>query len=57
MNLECVDICCGLAWGDEAKGKLVNEKGWGCVITRLENAAYPANISVTNEYLNIPNTI
>ena len=25
MNLKCVDICCGLAWGDEAKGKIVSE--------------------------------
>ena len=24
MNLECVDIYCGLAWGDEAKGKIVS---------------------------------
>ena len=25
MNIEHVDICCGLAWGDEGKGKLVVE--------------------------------
>ena len=25
MNIEYVDICCGLAWGDEGKGKLVVE--------------------------------
>jgi adenylosuccinate synthase len=24
MNLKRVDICCGLAWGDEAKGKIVS---------------------------------
>jgi len=24
MNIELVDICCGLAWGDEAKGKVVS---------------------------------
>ncbi len=24
MNVEYVDICCGLAWGDEAKGKVVS---------------------------------
>ena len=23
--IEEVDICCGLAWGDEAKGKIVTE--------------------------------
>merc|ERR1711988_112216 len=31
-------------------------KGWGCVVTRLENAAYPANVSVTNDLLNVPNS-
>ena len=25
MNIEYVDICCGLSWGDEGKGKLVAE--------------------------------
>lgn len=25
MSLKRVDICCGLAWGDEAKGKIVSE--------------------------------
>ena len=25
MDIKTVDICCGLAWGDEAKGKLVSE--------------------------------
>ena len=25
MNLEYVDICCGLASGDEAKGKIVSQ--------------------------------
>jgi adenylosuccinate synthase len=24
MNVEYVDVCCGLAWGDEAKGKVVS---------------------------------
>ena len=24
MNIDYVDICCGLAWGDEAKGKVVS---------------------------------
>ena len=24
-DLKQVDICCGLAWGDEAKGKIVSE--------------------------------
>ena len=23
MTIDNVDICCGLAWGDEAKGKIV----------------------------------
>ena len=23
--IQSVDICCGLAWGDEAKGKIVAE--------------------------------
>ena len=23
MNISSVDVCCGLAWGDEAKGKIV----------------------------------
>ena len=22
-NIKCVDICCGLSWGDEAKGKII----------------------------------
>ena len=25
MKVNNVDICCGLAWGDEAKGKLISE--------------------------------
>jgi adenylosuccinate synthase len=25
MNVEYVDICCGLAWGDEGKGKIVSQ--------------------------------
>ena len=25
MRISNVDICCGLSWGDEAKGKLVTE--------------------------------
>ena len=25
MNINFADICCGLAWGDEAKGKIVSE--------------------------------
>ena len=25
MSIENVDICCGLAWGDEAKGIIVTE--------------------------------
>lgn len=25
MNINYVDICCGLAWGDEAKGKIIAE--------------------------------
>ena len=25
MNIKSVDICCGLAWGDEAKGKIVSQ--------------------------------
>lgn len=25
MKIKNVDICCGLSWGDEAKGKLVTE--------------------------------
>ena len=25
MNINNVDICCGLAWGDEAKGKIVSQ--------------------------------
>ena len=25
MKITGVDICCGLAWGDEAKGKIVSE--------------------------------
>jgi len=25
MSLKRVDICCGLNWGDEAKGKIVSE--------------------------------
>ena len=25
MALQQVDICCGLAWGDEAKGKIVSQ--------------------------------
>ena len=25
ININYVDICCGLAWGDEAKGKIVAE--------------------------------
>jgi len=24
MNIDFVDVCCGLAWGDEAKGKIVS---------------------------------
>ena len=24
MNISYVDVCCGLAWGDEAKGKIVS---------------------------------
>ena len=24
MDIEYVDICCGLAWGDEGKGKIVS---------------------------------
>ena len=25
MNINYVDVCCGLAWGDEAKGKIIAE--------------------------------
>ena len=25
MQINNVDICCGLAWGDEAKGKIVSQ--------------------------------
>lgn len=25
MTINNVDICCGLAWGDEAKGKIVSQ--------------------------------
>ena len=25
MKIESVDVCCGLAWGDEAKGKIVSQ--------------------------------
>lgn len=23
MSINYVDVCCGLAWGDEAKGKII----------------------------------
>ena len=25
MEVEYVDVCCGLAWGDEGKGKIVSQ--------------------------------
>jgi adenylosuccinate synthase len=51
MNIDNVDICCGLAWGDEAKGKIVTELirkksyDWVCRWSGGSNAGHTIYIS------------
>ena len=43
-----VDICCGLAWGDEAKGKITSELKKFINNLLMKKCSYIVNIEYSN---------
>ena len=55
MELKFVDICVGLSWGDEGKGKIVSQLSKNNEYSNCSNSCSPFKCTSFDDHLNYMN--